>query len=95
MTLGLPIILFKILGITKIIRLHKTYDTVSRHKNKFEERAEILMIAESIVEKKFEEGDERYYLYVDVDKGKIKGNFSEEDIDFAIQDYVSKNGPLF
>jgi hypothetical protein len=81
----------KLLGNTKIIRLHKTNDTVSRHKNKFEERAEILMIAESIVEKKFEEGDERYYLYVDVDKGKIKGKFTEEDIDEAIQDYVSKN----
>lgn len=81
----------KLLGNTRIIRLHKTNDTVSRHKNKFEERAEILQIAESIVDKKYNEGDKRYYLYVDIDEGKINGKFDNQDIDYAIQDYVSKN----
>ena len=81
----------KLLGNTRIIRLHKTNDTVSRHKNKFEERAEILQIAESIVDKKFQEGDKRYYLFVDIDDSKIKGKFDGNDIDYAIQDYVSKN----
>lgn len=81
----------KLLGNTRIIRLHKTNDTVSRHKNKFEERAEILQIAESIVDKKFQEGDKRYYLFVDIDDSKIKGKFDVKDIDYAIQDYVSKN----
>ena len=84
----------KLLGNTRILRLHKTNDTVSRHKNKFEERAEILQIAEAIVGKKFEEGDKRYYLYVDIDESKITGVFGKEDIDFAIQDYVSKNHNL-
>lgn len=81
----------KLLGNTRIIRLHKTNDTVSRHKNKFEERAEILQIAESIVDRKFQEGDKRYYLFVDIDDSKIKGKFDGNDIDYAIQDYVSKN----
>lgn len=81
----------KLLGNTRIIRLHKTNDTVSRHKNKFEERAEILQIAESIVDKKYQEGDKRYYLFVDIDDSKINGKFDEKDVDYAIQDYVSKN----
>lgn len=81
----------KLLGNTRIIRLHKTNDTVARHATKFEERAEILQIAESIVEKKFREGDKRYYLYVDIDDSKIKGVFNKADIDDAIQDYISKN----
>ncbi len=81
----------KLLGNTRIIRLHKTNDTVSRHKNKFEERAEILQIAESIVDKKYQEGDKRYYLFVDIDDSKINGKFDNADIDYAIQDYVSKN----
>lgn len=81
----------KLLGNTRIIRMHKTNDTVSRHKNKFEERAEIMQIGESIVEKKFMEGDIRYYLFIDIDNGKIKGKFTDEDIDYAIQDYVAKN----
>lgn len=81
----------KLLGNTKMIRMHKTNDTVSRHKNKFEERAEILDIAQSIVEKKFHDGDKRYYLYVDIDDSKIIGEFDESDMDEAIQDYVSRN----
>jgi len=81
----------KLLGNTKIIRLHKTNDSVARHKNKFEERTEIMQIAESIVDKKFNEGDKRFYLYVDVDEGKIHGKFDKKDIDVAIQDYISKN----
>lgn len=81
----------KLLGNTRIIRLHKTNDTVSRHKNKFEERAEILQIAESIVDKKYQEGDKRYYLFIDIDDSKINGKFNNADIDYAIQDYVSKN----
>lgn len=81
----------KLLGNTRIIRLHKTNDTVSRHKNKFEERGEILQIAESIVDKKYQEGDKRYYLFIDIDDSKINGKFDNADIDYAIQDYVSKN----
>ncbi len=81
----------KILSNTKVIRLHKTNDTVSRHKNKFEEKAEILSIAEAIVNKKYNEGDKRYYLFVDVDDSRITGNFNQEDIDFAIQDYLARN----
>lgn len=81
----------KLLGNTKIIRMHKTNDSVGRHENKFEEKAEILSIAEAIVNKKFEEGDERYFLYVDIDNSKIKGDFEQSDIDFAIQEYVSQN----
>jgi len=81
----------KLLGNTKIIRLHKTNDFVARHKNKFEERTEIMQIAESIVEKKFDEGDKRFYVYVDIDESKIHGNIKKEDIEHAIQDYISKN----
>lgn len=81
----------KLLGNTKIIRLHKTNDSVARHKNKFEERTEIMQIAESIVEKKFDEGDKRFYLFVDIDESKIHGKFDEDDIQHAIQDYISKN----
>lgn len=81
----------KLLGNTKIIRLHKTNDSVARHKNKFEDRTEIMQIAESIVERKFNEGDKRFYLYVDIDESKIHGKINEKDIEYAIQEYISKN----
>lgn len=81
----------KLLGNTKIIRLHKTNDSVARHKNKFEDRTEIMQIAESIVERKFNEGDKRFYLYVDIDESKIHGKIDKKDIEYAIQEYISKN----
>jgi ribosomal protein L30/L7E len=42
----------KLLGNLNMIRLHKTNDTVERHKNKFEEKTELLQIAENLVTKK-------------------------------------------
>lgn len=81
----------KLLSNTKVIRLHKTNDTVARHKMKFEERTEIMQIAENIVANKFNSGNKRYYLFVDIDDSKIRGDFDVEDIELACEDYLSKN----
>lgn len=85
----------KLLGNTKYIRLHKTNDSVSRHENKFQEKMELLSIAESIVNKKYKEGDKRFYLYVDIDESKIlsaRGNkINKQDINEAIDEYISMN----
>lgn len=81
----------KLLANTRVIRLHKTNDTVARHKTKFEERTEIMQVAECLVENKFNAGDKRYYLYVDIDDSKIRGKFNMDDIDRAIELYLSKN----
>ena len=81
----------KLLGNTKVIRLHKTNDTVARHKNKFEERTEIMQVAESIVEKRYHDGDKRFYLFIDIDENRIYGRFNQKDIDEAVMDVVSKN----
>lgn len=84
----------KLLGNISMIRMHKTNDSVIRHKGKFEDKTEILMIAESIVARRYDMGDKRYYVYVDVDDSKIlsaKEPFSTEEIDAAIEDYISRN----
>jgi hypothetical protein len=80
----------KILGNLNMIRLHKTNDTVERHKNKFEEKTEILQIAENIVNKRFFGGDTRFFLYVDVDNMKIRGKFTKEEVDDAIHQYITE-----
>jgi len=81
----------KLLANTKVVRLHKTNDTVSRHKNKFEERTEIMQVAECMVNRKYNEGDKRFYVYVDIDESKIRGRFTEEDVDIAIEDFLTNN----
>lgn len=80
----------KLLGNLNIIRLHKTNDTVERHKNKFEEKTEILQIAENIVNARFFSGDTRFFLYVDIENMKIRGSFSKKEADDAVHQYISE-----
>ena len=52
----------KLLGNMNMARLHKTNDTVSRHKNKFEERSVLFELAENIINHKYyEEQNKRYF----------------------------------
>jgi hypothetical protein len=80
----------KLLGNLNMIRLHKTNDTVERHKNKFEEKTEVLQIAENLVNKKYFEGDIRYFVYVDVENMKIRGKISKTEAEDGIHQYVTE-----
>lgn len=46
----------KIKGTMNVLRMHKTLDSVIRHKNKFEEYLEIMLIAENIVNSSYDYG---------------------------------------
>jgi ribosomal protein L30/L7E len=80
----------KLLGNLNMIRLHKTNDTVERHKNKFEEKTELLQIAEYIINNRYNNGDTRYFVYVDIDNMKIRGKFSREEVEEAIHNYITE-----
>lgn len=80
----------KLLGNLNMIRLHKTNDTVERHKNKFEEKTEILQIAEYIINNRYFNGDTRYFLYVDVENMKIRGRFTLEEVENGIHQYITE-----
>lgn len=81
----------KIIGNCNFIRLHKTNDTVLRHKTKFEEKTEILSIAESIVNNRYRSGDKRFFVYVNIDDSKIIGKFKKEEAIAAINEYIETN----
>jgi hypothetical protein len=80
----------KLLGNLNMIRLHKTNDTVERHKNKFEEKTEILQIAEYIINNRYFNGDNRYFLYVDVENMKIRGKFTLQEVENGIHQYITE-----
>jgi hypothetical protein len=80
----------KLLGNLNMIRLHKTNDTVERHKNKFEEKTEILQIAEYLINKRYFDGDIRYFVYVDTENMKIRGKFTKLEVEDAIHQYISE-----
>ncbi len=80
---------------TNYIRMHKTSDTASRHENKFEEKLELIQLAENVINLHYERGDNRFYLYVDVESSKIRPGthpFDDADVNYSIQQYISQNG---
>jgi hypothetical protein len=74
-----------------IIRLHKFTDTVKRHKHKFEDKIEYLSIAEIIINNRYEKGDKYFFLYADIDEEKIYGSFTNEEFEFAVNQYIQNN----
>lgn len=87
----------KIIGMTNYIRLHKTFDSIEKHKNKFADKYEIMQLAENIVDTRYSwgmknninsEAGKFFSLYVDMEYGKIKGAFSKEEAKQAISQYI-------
>jgi hypothetical protein len=81
----------KIWGNMNMLRFHKNIESVEKHKNKFPDKYEILSIAESIVNDQYNSGNNRFFLYVDLDEMKIRGELSEDMIEKSLKEYVYKN----
>tara|TARA_R110002012_G_scaffold57024_3_gene146714 strand:- start:358 stop:1167 length:810 start_codon:yes stop_codon:yes gene_type:complete len=73
------------------LRFHKNSDSVARHKMKFPDKIDLFCIVESMVNKKYYDGDNRFYLYIDVDEEKIYGEYDEELFNYAVDEYCSMN----
>jgi len=73
------------------IRFHKITDTTEKHKEKLDDYYEVLQLAESVVNAEFHEGNERYYLFVDLDDIKIKGNIKQKTRDDVLDYYLSRH----
>ncbi len=90
----------KILGNMNVLRMHKTFDSVDRHQNKFEDRYEIVKIGENIVNMKYRgyelDGrvvppNERFALYCDFDRDKIVGDFTRREVEECVKEYIWAN----
>lgn len=84
----------KVWGNMNMLRFHKNVESVERHKNKFPDKYEMMTIAENMVNKRYLGGDIRYFVYVDMDEMKIRGEESQEVIDDAITQYIYENKNL-
>lgn len=74
-----------------VLRMHKNTDSVQRHEQKFPDKYEMMVIAETIVNNRHKAGDIRYFLWVDFDDEKIHPGIPVEEIKQAISEYVSLN----
>ncbi len=71
------------------VRFHKNTDSVDRHKQKFEDKYEMLKIIELMVNKQYYDGNKRYYVYADIDDEKIRGAYTPQMLNVAIDEYIS------
>jgi hypothetical protein len=81
----------KIWGNLNLMRFHKNVESVERHRNKFPDKYEILRIAEIMVNNEYHRGNNRFFLYVDMDEMKIRGNFSSDLMNQGMEQYINEN----
>jgi len=80
----------KIWGNLNLMRFHKNVESVERHKNKFPDKYEMMRIAEIIVNNQYHKGNIRFFLYVDMDEEKIRGELTDDMINEGINQYVNE-----
>lgn len=73
------------------LRFHKNTDSIDRHMHKFEDKYEYLKIAELLVNNEYENGNIRFFVFIDVDNEKIRGNFTKDQFKRAVDEYISLN----
>lgn len=81
----------KLWGNCNILRMHRTDDTIERHKDKISGNMEHLLIMEKLIELKYRAGETRFCCYLNKDTGKIQGRFTLQDFRDAIEAYLSVN----
>ena len=73
------------------IRFHKNNQSVDRHEKKFEDKYELMKIAECIVDFQFQNGNPRFFLYADIDNMKLKGRVTQAMAEKGVEDYMTFN----
>lgn len=73
------------------LRFHQCDDRVDRHKAKFGGNIEHLKILEKMVNIEYEDGNKRFYAYLNKDEGKIQGSFTKKQFQYAIYQYLQDN----
>jgi hypothetical protein len=72
------------------LRFHKITDAVYRHRDKFEDKYEMLQLVENYVNKEYNDGNKRVFCYVDIDDEKVKGVDRTKFVKI-IEEYLSAN----
>lgn len=80
----------KIWGNTNLMRFHKNTESVERHKQKFPDKEEYMKIAENMVNNEYMKGNKRFFVYVDMDEEKIRGDFSKDIYELGVDDYINE-----
>jgi hypothetical protein len=73
------------------IRFHKNTDSVDKHRNKFEDKYEMLKLVENYVNNEYHNfNNQRYFCYVDIEDEKIKG-VDKKRFESIVEQYIGEN----
>ena len=73
------------------IRFHKNTDSVDKHRNKFEDKYEMLKLVENYVNNEYHTYDnKRFFCYVDIEDEKIKG-VDRKKFETIVEQYLADN----
>lgn len=72
------------------IRMHYQADNVSDVKGKVTNPT-LFKIAQNIVNNRYFDGDERFFVYIHNFKNKIEGKFTDAEFELACQQYIQSN----
>lgn len=73
------------------VRFHKNTDSVKRHKQKFQDKYELLSIVEIIVNTQYNNGNKRFFCYVDVEEMKLSTQLPAKIIEQAVREFIQYN----
>jgi len=73
------------------VRFHKNTDSVDRHRNKFEDKHEMMKLVEILTNNQYYNGNQRFYCWVDIDDEKILGKIDKKMANDAVDEFISSN----
>jgi hypothetical protein len=73
------------------MRFHKNLDSVDRHANKFQDKHELLRLVEMLVNSEYQNGNKRFYQYINLDEMKMMGFIDQKKFDAVLDDYILAN----
>lgn len=76
---------------TKILRMHYEMDDVKRMRESLQGRYKIVKLGQLIVNEKYLGGNHRFFVYIDLEKQKISGNFTREDFERACNIFINQH----
>lgn len=76
---------------TRIVRFHYQLDSIASSADKLKGEIEIFSIAEKLVQKQYDSGNIRFFVYIYRETKKIKGLFSPRMFADAIKEYLYDN----
>ena len=74
---------------TNYVRFHHQLDSVDDSQDKLTTHYEIFKIAQLLVDERYYNGEKRFFVWVDRDDFKIKGAYTAQQLEAAIDEYIS------